>query len=124
MRLTDRGLIRDGMWADAVVFDYNRIQDRATYEEPTLYPDGIEWVLVNGELAVDRGRHTGARSGRVIYGPGRTIPPSEADTRVASESEVPTARNAPAPAPMTAPRMALRRPGCRLISVTWFLWIR
>ena len=59
MRISDRGLIRDGMWADVVVFDYNRIQDRATYEEPTLYPDGIEWVLVNGEVAIDHCRHTG-----------------------------------------------------------------
>ena len=50
-----------------------------------VYPDGIEWVLVNGEVAIDRGRHTGARTGRVIYGPGRTIPTSDADTRVARE---------------------------------------
>src|SRR5688572_21037825 len=48
MRLGDRGLIREGLWADVVVFDYERIQDRATYEQPHVYPDGIEWVLVNG----------------------------------------------------------------------------
>ena len=85
MRIGDRGLIRDGLWADAVVFDYGRIQDRATYDEPTLYPDGIEWVLVNGEVAIDHGRHTGVRSGKVLYGAGRTIPTSDADTRAARE---------------------------------------
>jgi len=73
MRVTDRGLVREGLWADAVVFDYGTIQDRSTYEEPSLYPDGIDWVLVNGEVAIDHGRHTGVRSGKVLYGPGRRI---------------------------------------------------
>jgi len=73
MRLSDRGLIRDGLWADLLVFDYDKIQDRSTYEEPSLYPDGIDWVLVNGEVAIDHGRHTGVRTGKVIYGPGRRI---------------------------------------------------
>jgi N-acyl-D-aspartate/D-glutamate deacylase len=73
MRLADRGLIRDGLWADLVIFDYETIQDRSTYEEPSLYPDGIDWVLVNGEVAIEHGRHTGARSGKVLYGPGRRI---------------------------------------------------
>jgi murein DD-endopeptidase MepM/ murein hydrolase activator NlpD len=66
-------MIRDGLSADVVVFDYDTIQDRSTYEQPNLYPDGIDWVLVNGEVAIDHGRHTGARSGKVIYGPGRRI---------------------------------------------------
>jgi N-acyl-D-amino-acid deacylase len=72
MRLADRGVIREGLWADLVVFDYATIQDRSTYERPSLYPDGIEWVIVNGELVIDRGHHTGARPGKVLYGPGRT----------------------------------------------------
>ncbi len=72
MRLADRGAIREGMWADVVVFDYDKIQDRSTYEAPTLSPDGIEDVLVNGQLVVDHGKHTGARPGKVLYGPGRT----------------------------------------------------
>ncbi|MGD2067941.1 MAG: D-aminoacylase [Gemmatimonadota bacterium] len=70
MRLADRGVIREGMWADVVVFDLDRIDDRATYAEPTLFPEGIEYVLVNGVLTVQRGRHTGARAGHVLYGPG------------------------------------------------------
>jgi hypothetical protein len=73
MRLSDRGLIREGLWADVVVFDYDTIQDRSTYEQPNLYPDGIDWVVVNGEVVIDHGRHTGARPGKVLYGPGRRI---------------------------------------------------
>ncbi len=72
MRIADRGLIREGMWADAVVFDFDKIQDRATYEHPDLTPEGIDYVLVNGQVVVDHGRHTGARPGRVLYGPGWT----------------------------------------------------
>ena len=73
MRLTDRGLIREGLWADVVVFDYEKLQDRSTYDEPYLYPEGIEWVLVNGEVVIDRGTHTGTRPGQVLFGPGRAI---------------------------------------------------
>ncbi len=73
MRLSDRGLIREGLWADVVIFDYGTIQDRATYEQPMLSPEGIDWVLVNGEVVIDHGRHTGARPGKVLYGPGRRI---------------------------------------------------
>jgi N-acyl-D-aspartate/D-glutamate deacylase len=82
MRLGDRGLIREGLWADVVVFDYDRIQDRATYEQPYLYSDGIEWVLVNGEIVVDHGRHTGARAGKVLYGPGRRIAQQQAAAKI------------------------------------------
>lgn len=74
MRLHDRGVIRAGAWADVVVFDLDALADRATYDEPTLYPDGIEYVLVNGKVVIDRGRHTGARPGHVLYGPGRKQP--------------------------------------------------
>jgi N-acyl-D-amino-acid deacylase len=70
MRLGDRGLIREGMWADAVVFDFEKIQDRSTYEQPDLTPEGIDYVLVNGQIVVDHGKHTGARPGKVLYGPG------------------------------------------------------
>ncbi len=71
MRLTDRGLIREGMWADVVVFDYEAIQDQATWDEPVRYPVGLDYVLVNGEVVVDHGQHTGARPGQVLLGPGR-----------------------------------------------------
>ncbi len=71
MRLQSRGVIREGCWADVVIFDYDTIQDRATYEKPFVYPVGIDYVLVNGQVVIDHGKHTGARPGRVIYGPGR-----------------------------------------------------
>ena len=62
-----------GMWADITVFDPERILDRATFEKPHQYSTGVEYVLVNGELVVERGRHTGARPGRILYGPGRRV---------------------------------------------------
>jgi N-acyl-D-aspartate/D-glutamate deacylase len=71
MRLNSRGVIKEGCWADVVIFDYNTIQDRSTYEQPFLYPVGIDYVLVNGQVVIDHGRHTGVRPGHVIYGPGR-----------------------------------------------------
>jgi N-acyl-D-aspartate/D-glutamate deacylase len=72
MRLADRGAIREGCWADVVVFDYEALQDRATYDQPVLSPAGIDYVLVNGQVVIDHDRHTGARPGRVLYGPGRS----------------------------------------------------
>lgn len=73
MRLDSRGLIREGLWADVVIFDYDKIQDRATFEQPLLSPVGIDYVLVNGEVVAENGKHTGVRPGKVIYGPGREI---------------------------------------------------
>jgi N-acyl-D-amino-acid deacylase len=70
MGLFDRGAIREGLWADLTIFDYDRIRDRATYAQPSAPPEGIDYVLVNGEVVVERGRHTGARPGRVLRGPG------------------------------------------------------
>ena len=70
LRLEDRGRLRQGYWADIVVFDPERIIDRATYEEPHQYSEGIEYVLVNGVVVLDAGEHTGARPGRAILGPG------------------------------------------------------
>ena len=65
--LVDRGLIRDGFIADVVVFDPDRVRSNATYDEPRRFPDGIDWVIVGGEVVVEPGAgHTGARSGRVI----------------------------------------------------------
>lgn len=72
MRIADRGLIREGIWADAVIFDYDKIQDRSTYDHPDVTPDGIDFVLVNGQVVIDHGKHTGARPGKVLYGPGYT----------------------------------------------------
>jgi N-acyl-D-amino-acid deacylase len=76
MRLAGRGLIKEGCWADVVIFDFDKLQDRATYERPIAYPEGIEYVLVNGQVVIDRGQHTGARPGQVLYGPGRKPPES------------------------------------------------
>ena len=71
MRIASRGLIKEGLWADVVIFDYDKIQDRATYDQPLLSPVGIDYVLVNGQVVIEQGKHTGARPGKVIYGPGQ-----------------------------------------------------
>lgn len=65
-RLKDRGVLAPGAFADIVIFDPETIADIATYEEPRQYPAGIEYVLVNGEIAVDGGRQTEARAGRML----------------------------------------------------------
>jgi N-acyl-D-aspartate/D-glutamate deacylase len=87
MRLADRGAIRHGVWADVVIFDYERLQDLATFEEPRLSPVGIEYVLVNGQLVIDKGAHTGARPGHVVYGPGRVAPDVAAPVRIAASRQ-------------------------------------
>jgi N-acyl-D-amino-acid deacylase len=69
--LPGRGLIKEGFWADVVVFNLETIQDRATFDQPTQFPSGIDTVIVNGVIVIDEGRHTGARPGHVLYGKGR-----------------------------------------------------
>jgi len=64
--LFDRGLIREAMWADIVIFDKDRIRDIATYEHPYQYPEGIKYVLVNGEVVIKEGEHTETLSGKVV----------------------------------------------------------
>jgi N-acyl-D-aspartate/D-glutamate deacylase len=66
MGLHDRGLIRPGCYADLTAFDADRVIDRATYTEPFQYSEGIEYVVVNGKLVLDRGRHTGAQPGKAL----------------------------------------------------------
>ena len=68
MGLFDRGMIRDGMRADLTVFDYERLQDNATWQQPTAAASGIDYVVVNGQVTVDAGRYTGAKAGRVLRG--------------------------------------------------------
>ena len=68
--LKDRGLLREGFCGDVVIFDPDTVADTATYDDPKQYPKGIPYVLVNGTVVVDKGQHTGARPGRVVYGPG------------------------------------------------------
>lgn len=72
-RLASRGPIKENCWADVVIFDYLKILDRATYKQPLLSPEGIDYVLVNGQVVVEHGKHSGARPGQVLYGPGRTL---------------------------------------------------
>ena len=62
----DRGLLRSGMMADVTVFDATKIIDTATYEKPHQYASGVEFVIVNGEVVLARGRHTGARPGMIL----------------------------------------------------------
>jgi dihydroorotase/N-acyl-D-amino-acid deacylase len=72
--LRDRGLVREGHLADLVVFDPGRILDRATFEAPHQYAEGVRLVLVNGVVAFEEGRPTAARAGRVLRGPGARPP--------------------------------------------------
>jgi N-acyl-D-amino-acid deacylase len=65
-RLKDRGLIREGAWADLVVFDPEKVQDRATFTEPHQYAVGFRAVLVNGVVVIDNDLHSGARPGRAL----------------------------------------------------------
>lgn len=64
--LRDRGLLQPGRFADITLFDPARVIDQATYTEPFQYNVGIEYVIVNGQLALDRGTHTGATPGRAL----------------------------------------------------------
>ncbi len=64
--LLDRGLLRVGNWADVVIFDPDRVASRATYLDPHQFPVGVEWVIVNGVVTVEKGKHTGARAGKVL----------------------------------------------------------
>lgn len=74
LRLEDRGLVREGYYADVVVFDPLTVGERATYEEPHQVSTGIEHVFVNGVAVLSDGRHTGAMPGRPLRGPGWTGP--------------------------------------------------
>ncbi len=65
MRLRDRGFIREGYWADLVIFD-DSIADHATFTEPHQYPTGIPYVFVNGVAVIDEGKGTKALPGRVV----------------------------------------------------------
>jgi N-acyl-D-aspartate/D-glutamate deacylase len=64
--LRDRGLLREGFFADITVFDPQRVIDRSTYENPFEYSEGIDYVIVNGEVVLDQGKHTGKRPGKVL----------------------------------------------------------
>jgi N-acyl-D-aspartate/D-glutamate deacylase len=70
MRLTDRGVLKAGMWADVVVFNPDEIRDFATFENPNQLSVGMQYVLVNGVPVIDQGKQTSALPGKVLRGPG------------------------------------------------------
>lgn len=70
MRFTDRGVLKQGMWADVVVFDPDRITDKATFEEPNQLSVGMQYVLVNGVPVIAAGKPTKALPGKVLRGAG------------------------------------------------------
>ena len=70
LSIRDRGQLREGFFADVVIFDPNTIIDRATFAQPNQLSLGVEQVLVNGVLVLHNGKHTGAKPGRVVRGPG------------------------------------------------------
>jgi N-acyl-D-amino-acid deacylase len=69
--LASRGLLKEGYFADVVVFDPNTISDRATFEKPHQYSVGVRHVFVNGVQVLKDGEHTGAKPGRALWGPGK-----------------------------------------------------
>ena len=62
---------KEGAFANVTIFDRDRVIDRATFENPHQFPVGIEYVIVNGQVTIDKGQHTGSLAGRVINGPGK-----------------------------------------------------
>ena len=70
MRLTDRGVLKLGMWADVVVFDPETVRDVATFDDPNRLSEGMEYVLINGVPVVENGKMTGALPGKVLRGAG------------------------------------------------------
>ncbi|HEV8150257.1 MAG TPA: amidohydrolase family protein, partial [Gemmatimonadales bacterium] len=74
LAIPDRGVLREGMKADIVVFDPATISDKATFEKPHQLSIGVQYVLVNGVEVLREGAHTGAKPGQVVRGPGWRTP--------------------------------------------------
>jgi len=70
LRLTDRGVLKSGMWADIVIFNPDTARDRATFESPNQLSEGMLYVLVNGVPVIDSGKMTDALPGKILRGPG------------------------------------------------------
>jgi N-acyl-D-amino-acid deacylase len=69
-QLKDRGLVREGFAADIVIFDPDQVRDVSTFDKPHAYSEGFHYVIVNGVLTVDQGKHLGIRAGKALYGRG------------------------------------------------------
>jgi N-acyl-D-amino-acid deacylase len=70
IQLKDRGLLKEGMAADIVIFDENKVIDKASFEQPHQYAEGFDAVIVNGQLVMEDGKMTGNRPGKTLMGPG------------------------------------------------------
>jgi N-acyl-D-amino-acid deacylase len=70
LRLTDRGVLKSGMWADIVIFDPATVRDLATFDNPNQLSEGMDYVLVNGVPVIDQSKMTGALPGKVLRGAG------------------------------------------------------
>ena len=93
--IRDRGLLQSGKFADITVFDANRVRDHSSYEEPFQYNDGIEYVIVNGQVVLDKGQHTGARPGRPLRHESLVLAQAKAgDTSPINRDEKPKQSNA------------------------------
>jgi N-acyl-D-amino-acid deacylase len=68
--LWDRGFLRSGMAADIVIFDENTVGDRATFQQPKQYATGFDYVLVNGQITIEKGNHSGGKFGQIVRGRG------------------------------------------------------
>ena len=69
-QLKDRGLLKEGMAADIVIFDEAEVNDKASFENPHQYSVGFKFIIVNGQLVIENAQITGIRSGKSLYGPG------------------------------------------------------
>ncbi len=69
-QLKDRGILKEGLAADVVIFDEKEVQDMATFQDPHQYSKGFKYVIVNGKTVVENGNHTGVKSGAILTGPG------------------------------------------------------
>src|SRR5262249_26444124 len=72
LQIRERGTLREGFYADLVIFDPRTVIDRASFEKPHQFSHGIEYVIVNGQITVEKGSHTGVRAGRALRGPAWT----------------------------------------------------
>jgi N-acyl-D-amino-acid deacylase len=72
LRLKERGIIREGLYADLTIFDKNTFEDKATFSNPHQYSQGLMYVIVNGELVIAKGEQTGSLPGMILYGYGKT----------------------------------------------------